>query len=41
MLLIFSVWRVFCFACLRPVFCVPNVVTVSGLSILDCPVLVL
>ena len=27
----------FCFVCLRPVSCVPNVASVSGLSILDCP----
>ena len=27
----------FCFVCLRPVSCVPNVAKVSGLSILDCP----
>ena len=27
---------VFCFVCLRLVFCVPNVVSFSGLSILDC-----
>ena len=27
---------VFCFVCLRPVFCVPNVVIVSELSILNC-----
>ena len=27
----------FCFVRLRPVFCVPNVASVSGLSILDCP----
>jgi len=26
----------FCFVCLRPVSCVPNVASVSGLSILDC-----
>jgi hypothetical protein len=26
-----------CFVCLRPVSCVPNVASVSGLSILDCP----
>ena len=26
---------VFCFVCLRPVFCVPNVASVSGLSFLD------
>ena len=25
------------FVCLRPVSCVPNVATVSGLSILNCP----
>jgi len=25
-----------CFVCLRPVFCVPNVASVSGVSILDC-----
>jgi hypothetical protein len=25
-----------CFVCLRPVSCVPNVTSVSGLSILDC-----
>jgi hypothetical protein len=28
---------VLCFACLRPVSCVPNVANVSRLSILDCP----
>ena len=27
---------VFCFVCLRLVFCVPNVACLSGLSILDC-----
>jgi len=27
---------VFCFVCLRLVFCVPNVASFSGLSILDC-----
>ena len=27
---------VFCFVCLRPVSCVPNVVSFSGLSIFDC-----
>jgi hypothetical protein len=27
----------FCFICLRPVFCVPNVANLSALSILDCP----
>ena len=26
-----------CFVCRRPVSCVPNVASVSGLSILDCP----
>jgi hypothetical protein len=26
----------FLFVCLRPVYCVPNVTSVSGLSILDC-----
>ena len=25
------------FVCLRPVSCVPNMVSVPGLSILDCP----
>jgi hypothetical protein len=28
---------VFCFICLRHGFCVPNVVSFSGLAILDCP----
>ena len=28
---------VYCFVCLRPVFCVPNVSSVSRLSMLDCP----
>jgi hypothetical protein len=28
--------RVFCFVCLRPVSCVPNVANMSGFSILDC-----
>ena len=28
---------VFVFACFRPVCCFPNVASVSGLSILDCP----
>ena len=28
---------VICFVCLRPVSCMPNVASVSGLSILDCP----
>jgi len=27
----------FCFVCLRSVSCVPNVASVSGLSILDSP----
>ena len=27
---------VFCFVCLHPVSCVPNVASFSGLSILDC-----
>ena len=27
----------FCFVCLRPVSCVPNVASFSGLSIRDCP----
>ena len=27
---------IFCFVCLRPVSCVPNVASLSGLSILDC-----
>ena len=27
----------FYFPCRRPVFCVPSVVNISGLSILDCP----
>ena len=36
-LLIFLVFCVFCFVCLRPVSCVPNVASVSGLSILDFP----
>jgi len=37
-LLIFLVFCVvyFCFLCLRPVSCVPNVASVSGLSIRDC-----
>ena len=26
-----------CIVCLRPVFCVPSVVSVCGMSILDCP----
>ena len=26
----------FCFVCLRPVSCLPNVTSVSGLYILDC-----
>jgi hypothetical protein len=29
-------WVLFPLACLRPVSCVPNVVSVTGLSILDC-----
>jgi len=29
--------NIICFVCLRPVSYVPNVVSVSGLSILDCP----
>ena len=29
----------FVFVCLSPVFCVPNVATVSELSIRDCPIL--
>ena len=39
MLLIFSVVfvDVLCFVCLRPVSCVHNVASLSGLSILDCP----
>ena len=28
---------VICFVCRRPVSCVPNVASVSGLSIFDCP----
>ena len=39
-LLIFGVFRVvflFCFVCLRPVSCVRNVGSVSGLSIPHCP----
>ena len=28
---------VFCFVYLRPVSCVPNVVSISGLSVSDCP----
>jgi hypothetical protein len=30
-------WLPLSFVCLRPVSCVPNVVSFSGLSILDCP----
>jgi hypothetical protein len=26
-----------CFVCLRPVSCAPNVISFSGLTILDCP----
>ena len=34
---IFSfLYCVICFACLRPVSCVPNISSFSGLSILDC-----
>jgi hypothetical protein len=33
----FSVLCFWCFVCLRPVSCVPNVAGVSGLPILDCP----
>ena len=34
----FSLFGVFlCFVCLRPVTLVPNVYSVSGLSIIDCP----
>jgi len=32
-----SLCFVLCFVCRRPVSCVPNVVSVSRLSILDCP----
>ena len=28
--------HVFYFVCLRPVSCVPNVASISGLSVLDC-----
>ena len=28
---------VFCFVCLRPVYCMPNVASVPGLSLLDYP----
>jgi len=28
---------VFCFVCLRPVSCMPNVASISGLSIPHCP----
>jgi hypothetical protein len=28
---------VFCFVCLGPVSCIPNVASFSGLSIFDCP----
>jgi hypothetical protein len=32
---VFYLRSVLCFVCLRPVSCVPNVASVSGLSILD------
>jgi hypothetical protein len=34
---IFLVFCFLCFVCLLSVSCVPNAVSVSGLSILDCP----
>jgi hypothetical protein len=38
MLLVFLIFCVvFCFPCFRPLFCLPNVASVSRLSILDCP----
>jgi len=37
MLLIILALCVFCFVCLRRVYCVPNVAGVSGLFILDYP----
>jgi hypothetical protein len=30
-------WSVFCFVCFRLLYCVPNVVSFSRLSILNCP----
>ena len=38
MLLVFLIFCVvFCFPCFRPLFCLPNVASVSRLTILDCP----
>ena len=34
----FATYCYFGFVCLRPVSCLPNVTSVSGLYILDCPI---
>ena len=36
MVFVFLFVLFFCFVCLRPVSCVPNIGSVSGLSVFDC-----